>query len=98
VPDLIRRLPRRNLPVAVLAWLGIREADQGKGHGRRMLAQALRDCYDAGQTFPFVAVILDCIDDRAQAFYRQWDFRPLPGHDNRLFLSWSQLQAMVSGP
>jgi len=25
------------------------------------------------------------------------DFRPLPGHNYRLFLSWSQLQAMAAG-
>jgi GNAT superfamily N-acetyltransferase len=96
-PELIRRLPRRKLPVAVLAWLGIDKADQGNGHGRRLLAQALRDCYDAGQSFAFVALILDCIDDHARAFYRRWDFRPLPGHNNRLFPSWSKLEAMVSG-
>ena len=96
-PELSRRLPRRNLPVAILAWLGIRDSEQGRGHGRRLLAQALRDSYDAGQTFPFVAVILDCIDDQALAFYRRWDFRPLPGHSYRLFLSWSQLQAMATG-
>ena len=96
-PELFRRLPRRNLPVAVLAWLGIRDSDQGRGHGRRLLAQALRDSYDAGQIFPFVAVILDCIDDKALTFYRRWDFRPLPGHNYRLFLSWSKLQAMATG-
>ncbi len=96
-PELIRRLPRRNLPVAVVAWFGMRDSDQGHGHGRRLLAQALRDSYDAGQTFPFVAVILDCINNEAQRFYRRWDFRPLPGHNNKLFLSWSQLQAMVTG-
>ena len=96
-PELFRRLPQRNLPVAVLAWLGVRAADQGQGHGRRLLAQALRDSYDAGQTFPFVAVILDCIDDQALAFYLRWDFRPLPGHHYRLFLSWSQLQAIAMG-
>ena len=96
-PELIRRLPRPNLPVAVGAWLGIRDPDQGPDHGCCPLAQVLRDSYDAGQTFPFVAVILDCIDNEAQTFYRRWDFRPLPGHNNRLFLSWSQLQAMVTG-
>lgn len=96
-PELCRRLPRRHLPVAVLAWLGVHASEQGQGHGRRLLAQALRDSYAAGQTFPFVAVILDCIDDQALRFYRQWDFRPLPGHSHRLFLSWSHLQAMATG-
>ena len=71
-PELLRRLPRRNLPVAVLAWLGVRDADGGFGLGHRLLAQALRYNYDAGQTFPFVEVILDCIDDKARTFCQRW--------------------------
>lgn len=96
-PELLRRLPRRQLPVAVLAWLGVARSAQRQGHGRRLLAQALRDCCAAGEIFPFVAVLLDCIDDQALAFYRQWDFRPLPGHTHRLFLSWTTLEAMIAG-
>ena len=42
-----------------------------------------------------VAVILDCIDDNARAFCRRWGFRPLPGHNNRLFFRWNQLEAMA---
>lgn len=93
---LIRRLPRRGLPVAVLAWLGVHEDQQGHGLGGRLLAQALRDCYEAGQTFAIIAVILDCVDDNARAFYRRWDFRELPRRTHRLYLSWSQLEAMMS--
>jgi GNAT superfamily N-acetyltransferase len=95
-PELGRQLPRRNLPVAVLAWLGVSENRHGQGLGSRLLAQALRDCYDAGRTFAVIAVILDCIDENAKDFYQRWDFRPLPGHANRLFLSWRELEAMVT--
>jgi GNAT superfamily N-acetyltransferase len=94
-PEAARRLPRRQLPVAILAWLGVGSDRQGRGLGRFLLAQALRDCYDAGQTFAFIAVILDCVDDAAKAFYRRYDFRELPGHPYRLFLSAKQLQAMM---
>jgi GNAT superfamily N-acetyltransferase len=87
-------LPRRMLPVALLAWLGVHAGRQRQGLGRLLLAQALRDCYDAGQTFAFIAVILDCISDAAKAFYQQWDFQELPGHLYRLFLSAKQLEAM----
>jgi GNAT superfamily N-acetyltransferase len=97
-PDLVQRLPRRQLPVAVLAWLGVATSLQGQGLGRLLLARALRDCYDAGQTFAFVAVILDCIDDAAKAFYQRFDFQELPGHPYRLFLSTQQLEAMVVSP
>jgi GNAT superfamily N-acetyltransferase len=96
--DLTRRLPRRTLPVAVLAWLGVHADRQGQGLGRLLLAQALRDCHEAGRTFAFVAVILDCLDDAARAFYQHWDFQELPGRPYRLFLSAKRLDAMMQGP
>jgi GNAT superfamily N-acetyltransferase len=94
--DLAKKLPRRALPVAILAWLGVSVTLQGQRLGNLLLAQALRDCYEAGQTFAFVAVILDCVDDRARAFYQRWDFAQLPGHPYRLFLSSQTLTAMMA--
>jgi GNAT superfamily N-acetyltransferase len=94
-PEVTKRLPRRLLPVAVLAWLGVSSPRHGQGLGKLLLAQALRDCYEAGQTFAFVAVILDCINDSAKAFYQKWDFAELPGRPYRLFLSAKQLAAMI---
>ena len=95
--EITKRLPRRLLPVAVLAWLGVATEHQGQGLGRLLLAQALRDCYQAGKTFAFLAVILDCLTDSAKAFYRKWDFEELPGHPDRLFLSAAKLEAMMEG-
>ena len=88
-------LSRRLLPAAVLAWLGVSSERQGQGLGRLLLAQSLRGCYEAGKTFSFVAVILDCINDEAKAFYQRWDFKELPGHPYRLFLSAKQLDEMM---
>ena len=94
-PEISRKLPGRALPVAVLAWLGVDARYQGKGLGGLLLAQALRDCYEAGQTFAFVAVILDCVSDQAKTFYQRWDFNELPGRPYRLFLSAGRLAAMM---
>jgi GNAT superfamily N-acetyltransferase len=96
--EVTKRLPRRKLPVAVLAWLGVSREQQGKGIGRILLAQALRDCAEAGQTFAFVAVLLDCVSDAAKAFYQQWDFAELPGLPFRLFLTARQLEALLREP
>ena len=52
---------------------------QGTGLGGLLLAQTLRDCWEAGRTFAFVAVILDCVNDAAKAFYGHY-FRQLPGY------------------
>jgi len=97
-PALAKRLPRRMLPVAILAWLGVTTVRRGQGLGRLLLAQALRDCHEAGQTFAFVAVILDCVDDASKAFYQHFDFVELPGHPYRLYLSARQLAAIMAGP
>lgn len=94
-PELARKLPRRALPVAVLAWLGVNASHQQRGLGKRLLAQALRDCHDAGRTFAFIAVMLDCTDDAAKEFYQKWDFKELPGYPYRLYLSAKQLTAMM---
>ena len=96
-PELAKKLPRRKLPVAVLAWLGVSADHHGEGLGRLLLAQSLRDCYEAGLTFAFVAVILDCINDAAKAFYQHFDFHELPGHPYRLFLGTTRLEAMMTG-
>ena len=93
--EMAKRLPRRLLPVAVLAWLAVNQLYQGQGLGRLLLAQALRDCYEAGKTLAFVAVILDCISQEAKAFYQRWDFEELPGHPFRLFLSAQRLLSMM---
>jgi GNAT superfamily N-acetyltransferase len=94
-PEVAKALPRRLPPVAVLAWLGVSTRQQHRGLGRLLLAQALRDCWEAGRTFAFVAVILDCLSDRAKSFYEQWGFRELPGHPYRLFVGANQLDAMM---
>lgn len=97
-PDLVRELPRRALPVVIVAWLGVSRTRQGQKLGSLLFAQALRDCYMAGQTFAFVAVILDCVDERARSFYQRWDFAELPGNPFRLFLNSQTLTAMMTKP
>jgi len=94
--EIAKKLPKRMLPGALLAWLGVAEVCRGKGLGRLLLAQALLDCYDAGQTFPFIAVILDRIDDKAKTFYQRFDFTQLPGHPYRLYLTADQLKSMIA--
>ena len=91
-----RSLPRRTLPVAILAWLGVSFEYQRQGLGTLLLARALRDCWEAGKTFAFVALIVDCLSDAAKAFYQRWDFQELPGHPYRLYLIAKRLDAMMN--
>ena len=96
-PDLARKLPRRNLPIAILVWLGVSSIHQGHGLCTRLFAQALNDCYAAGQTFAFIAVIIDCLNQDAKRFYQRWDFEELPGNPFRLYLSAKALEKMIRG-
>jgi GNAT superfamily N-acetyltransferase len=97
-PDITKGLPKRVLPVAVVAWLGLDQRFQGQGLGSRLLAKALADCYQASRTFAFVAVILDCVDQTAKSFYEHWDFREIPGCPMRLYLSAGTLAALMEPP
>ncbi|HBJ35617.1 MAG TPA: hypothetical protein DDZ51_12905 [Planctomycetaceae bacterium] len=95
--DLAKKLPRRQLQLSVLAWLGVDRAFQGRGIGRRVLATSVVDCYDASQTFAFIAVILDCVDEQARRFYRRFDFAELAGHPMRLYLPFKSLESLAKG-
>ena len=76
--------------------MGVAIDRHNQGLGGSLLSRSLRDCYEAGQTFAFVAVVIDCIDGDAKAFYQHFDFAELPGHSHRLFLSAQQLEAMMA--
>ncbi len=95
-PEITKHLPRRVLPIAVVAWLGVDQVRQGTGIGRVLLASALRNCHEAGKTFAFMAVVIDCLNDAARAFYLKWNFEAMPGHPYRLFLSAQRLDAMMA--
>jgi len=94
-PDIARGLPRRALPIAILAWLGVSLSHQRQGLGRRLFAQALRDCHEAGSTFAFIAVVVDCLNESAKRFYQEWDLAELPGQPYRLFFSAKKLEALM---
>lgn len=94
-PETSKKLPRRMLPIAVLAWLGVSQSHQRQGLGTQLLAQALAECHAASRTFPFIAVVLDAIDEPSRQFYQRFDFTSLPGQPYRLFLSAQRLQAMM---
>jgi ribosomal protein S18 acetylase RimI-like enzyme len=93
--DLASKLPRRQLPVSVLAWLGVDQSFQSRGIGQRLLATSLVDCYEASKTFAFIAVILDCVDEQAKRFYQRFDFAELPGYPMRLYLPFKSLEALA---
>ena len=93
-PEINRKLPKTLVPAIKLAWLGVDTNYKGRGLGKRLLANALVDCYKMGQLIPFCAVILDCINSEIKSFYESFDFIEVPGHSLKMALSWKALQMM----
>lgn len=92
--EISRKLPRTQLPIIKLAWLGVSSNYKGQGLGKRLLASALLDCYKIGEAVPFCAVLIDCLDETVKDFYRKFDFMDVPGHALKLALPWKLLKAM----
>jgi GNAT superfamily N-acetyltransferase len=93
--DLARKLPRYPLiPATLLGRLAVDMRHQGQGHGRFLLADALRRA--ARSEIASFAVIVDAKNEAAQRFYERESFMLLPGHARRLFLPMAKIAALFS--
>ena len=75
--DLMKRLPRYGqLPVTLLGRLAVDRSAGGQGVGEFLLVDALRRSLEAAQQIAAMAVIVDAKNERAESFYRHFDFQP----------------------
>jgi predicted N-acetyltransferase YhbS len=72
--------------VVLLGRLAVAKSHQGQGLGSTLLADALQRIVQASQVMAVYAVIVDALNDRATAFYKQFGFIPLPSQPLKLFL------------
>jgi ribosomal protein S18 acetylase RimI-like enzyme len=73
-----KRFPNYPVPVARLARLGVDQRQQGKGLGKLLLTDALYRCYRLSDEIGSVGVVVDAKHERAQSFYRQFNFEAFP--------------------
>ena len=86
-PDLMKHLPRYGqLPVTLLGRLAVDRSVRGQGVGEFLLVDALRRSLEVAQQIAAMAVIVEAKDQRAESFYRHFDFRPFQQTPLRLFL------------
>ena len=83
------RLPR--IPVVLLGRLAIDRQFQRQGYGERLLMHALFAAYHLSTQIGAHAVVVDPLDARAILFYEKFDFTPMPGAPERLYLSMKHL-------
>lgn len=89
---MLKRLPLyEQLPVVLLGRLAVDKTAKGQGVGEFLLLDALRRGLDAAQQIGAMAVIVDAKDERAESFYRHFDFIPFQHAPLRLFLPMNQI-------
>ena len=95
--DLMKRLPRYGqLPVTLLGRLAVDRSVSGQGVGEYLLVDALRRSLEAAQQIAAMAVIVDAKDERAESFYRHFDFQPFQKTPLRLFLPMGQIAKLFA--
>lgn len=94
LPDTVaKRLPRYPLlPATLLGRLAVDQRLRGEGLGRLLLMDALHRSWRNTAEIASVGVVVDALDQTAQAFYRHHEFSPLPDHPNRLFIAMATIQ------
>jgi len=89
---LVRGLPGYPVGMVLIARLAIDRSEQGRGLGRRLLADALRMAVVAGEAAAARLVVVDAIDERAAQFYRHHGFIAELG-ESRLYLRLKDVKA-----
>lgn len=97
LPDqLAKRLPRYPITVFLLAQLAVHAEYQSQRLGEVTLIKALENLWQVNAHMRAYAVIVDCLNDRAESFYRKYDFEFLCNHNDRtrLFLPMKKVSAL----
>lgn len=83
---LARKLPKHPIPAALIGRLAVDERARGLGVGKMLLMDALNRTLTVSQKIAIFAMVVDAIDEQAEAFYRQFGFSALGTKGRRLFL------------
>jgi GNAT superfamily N-acetyltransferase len=88
--DVAKRMPRYpHLPVTLLARLARDERVRDKGAGEFLLMDALARALQTAAHIGSMAVVVDAKNDRAEKFYKSFDFQVVQDEPRRLMLPMS---------
>jgi len=83
---LARKLPKHQVPAALIGRLAVSIDAQGQGVGKLLLADAIKRTLAVSDQIAIYAMVVDAIDDIAKGFYEQFGFARLSDDSPRLFL------------
>jgi len=95
-PKKMARGMPRSIPALLLARLAVDKDHHGKGWGRSLLMDALRNVWmvmDSGAA-PVRLFLVDAMDEEAKSFYNRFDMTPSALNPMRLFLSYKTLRGL----
>jgi predicted GNAT family N-acyltransferase len=96
-PEQAKYLPRYDAIPAALIGRPARDARvRGERVGDLLLADAVRRVIEAARSLAVFAIVVEAIDEKAAAFYRDFGFAPFPSRPLRLFMPVSEAAEALS--
>jgi GNAT superfamily N-acetyltransferase len=92
--ELVKGLPRMELPTILLGRLAVDRSVKGEGLGRLLLIDALRRAQSLVDQIGIRAVEVDAIDDAARQFYVKFGFQPLLDDVRHLILPMQAIRKL----
>ncbi len=80
---LAKKLPCYPVPVFLIAQLAVNIEYQGKGLGKITLIKSLEHLWKINSQMSAYAVIVDCLNDKVESFYKKYGFKTLCDYDSK---------------
>jgi GNAT superfamily N-acetyltransferase len=84
-----------SIPVILLGRLAVDKQYQGGGIGKALLIDSLKRCYDNTDSIGAFAVVVDPLDDEAEAFYEKYGFIKLPD-SGKMFMAMKTIKQLFN--
>jgi GNAT superfamily N-acetyltransferase len=98
-PDSIRAAMPTNYPVPVMlfARFAVDRKIQGRGIGTALLKDAFLRTVEASEIGGLAAILVDALDDKMVAFYRNYGFKECPAVQRKLMIPMGGVRAHLAG-
>ena len=96
-PAHAQKLPRYpQVPATLLGRLAVDLGHRKQGLGELLLLDAMKRTLESSRVTASFALLVDAKDEAAKAFYLRYDFEPIVGLGNRLFLPIQEIERIFA--